>query len=654
MTVSDGATGGMTAAPSPRAGERDRAVAADYAARGSAYSAEEIALRRRAEGMSQLRLAAFVAGVVAAILAAGGRGPAALTVAGLIAAAVVYTLAAARHGRWRRAAAWAGVRRSVCEQGRLRVDRDWATLASPLTEPPPRDHPYGVDLDVSGHASLARLLDVTSVEPGRRTLMAWLLDAPPPVRALRDRQEAVRELAPAVEWRETLTAHAWSIGSARRSDIDRFLAWAEGSPWLTVRPAVLWAARLLPLVIVPACVLALMGALWTRGLLPAPDPALGRLAGLLLRGWWAPPLAAGILLSAYARRPLNERMQAAMSHLDGLGAYGSMLGHVQSAAFAAPQLAAIRARLATGGGAAAALTRLGAIVRRAETRYSPMAHAALQLLVLWDFHVLAALERWQRASGARARDWMAALGDAEALSALATLAHDNPEWTTPELTTDGAPRIQARALGHPLIPARTRVSNDVTVGPPGTFVLVTGSNMSGKSTLLRAIGTNVVLAQAGGPVCAESMRLPVVDIWTSIRIDDSLEAGVSLFMAELRRLKRIVDAARDPTRERPLLYLLDEMLHGTNTAERRIAARRVLEYLIRAGAIGAVTTHDLTLAEDPSLDAAAQRVHFTEHFEKRDGATTMTFDYRLRPGLATSANALKLLEMIGLGEASGA
>jgi len=174
--------------------------------------------------------------------------------------------------------------------------------------------------------------------------------------------------------------------------------------------------------------------------------------------------------------------------------------------------------------------------------------------------------------------------------------------------------------------------------------------MSGKSTLLRAIGTNVVLAQAGGPVCAASMRLTPVDVWTSIRIDDSLEAGVSLFMAELRRLKRIVDAARDPARPRPLLYLLDEILHGTNTAERRIAARRVLTYLLNARAIGAVTTHDLTLADDPALDGPAQRVHFTERFEQRNGAMTMTFDYTLRPGLATSANALKLLAMIGLGD----
>jgi DNA mismatch repair ATPase MutS len=214
----------------------------------------------------------------------------------------------------------------------------------------------------------------------------------------------------------------------------------------------------------------------------------------------------------------------------------------------------------------------------------------------------------------------------------------------------GCALLEAAALGHPLIAETTRVANDVTLGPPGTFMLVTGSNMSGKSTLLRAIGMNVVLAQAGGPVCAKSMSLTPVDIWTSIRIDDSLEAGVSLFMAELRRLKRIVDAARDPGRPRPLLYLLDEILHGTNTAERRIAARRVLTYLLEAGAIGAVTSHDLTLAEDPSLETAAQRVHFTERFERTDTGMSMSFDYTLRPGLATSANALKLLAMIGLGD----
>jgi DNA mismatch repair ATPase MutS len=205
-------------------------------------------------------------------------------------------------------------------------------------------------------------------------------------------------------------------------------------------------------------------------------------------------------------------------------------------------------------------------------------------------------------------------------------------------------------LAHPLIAPVIRVGNDVTVGPPGTLLLVTGSNMSGKSTLLRAIGLNVVLAQAGAPVCAGSLTMPLVELRTSIRLADSLERGVSLFMAELERLKQIVDTAHTPSRARPLLYLLDEILHGTNTAERLIAARAVLVHLVSAGAVGAVTTHDLTLAADGALATAARPVHFTEQVSGSagDGAAGMSFDYRLRPGLATSTNALKLLALVGL------
>jgi DNA mismatch repair ATPase MutS len=215
--------------------------------------------------------------------------------------------------------------------------------------------------------------------------------------------------------------------------------------------------------------------------------------------------------------------------------------------------------------------------------------------------------------------------------------------------------LAAEALGHPLIADDVRVANDVSVGPPGTLLLVTGSNMSGKSTLLRAIGANAILAQAGGPVCASRLTMPLLAVEASVRTSDSLERGISLFMAELERIKRIVDAARrsslaDGKTPRPVLYLLDEMLHGTNSVERRIAARVVLGHLLRAGAIGVVTTQDLALASEGALAQAARPVHFTESFRRSESVATMTFDYKLRPGLATSANALKLLELVGLGE----
>jgi DNA mismatch repair ATPase MutS len=288
----------------------------------------------------------------------------------------------------------------------------------------------------------------------------------------------------------------------------------------------------------------------------------------------------------------------------------------------------------------------------ADLRLSHLVHGVVQAVTLWDFHVLDAIERWQARSGSQARAWFAALAEWDALAALATAAHDNPTWTFPEFSPDAAEAlIVARGLGHPLLPTAGCVVNDISLGPPGTFLLVTGSNMSGKSTLLRAIGLNVVLAQAGGPVAARSFRLPPVVLATSMRVEDSLADGTSLFMAELVRLKQIVDAAsrqRAAGHERRLLFLLDEILHGTNSVERQIAVRRVMVHLLQQGAIGAISTHDLALAGVAPLDRAGKAVHFQESFHDSPSGRRMTFDYTLRPGLATTTNALELLEIVGL------
>ena len=198
----------------------------------------------------------------------------------------------------------------------------------------------------------------------------------------------------------------------------------------------------------------------------------------------------------------------------------------------------------------------------------------------------------------------------------------------------------------------SRVPNDVTVGPPGTVLLVTGSNMSGKSTLLRSVGVNVTLAQMGGVVCAEAMSLTTLRIETSMRIVDSLSDGVSFFMAELKRLKEIVDSAQRQNEAggHAMLFLLDEILQGTNSRERNIAVSRVVRKLIDENAIGAISTHDLDLATTDELAKACRTVHFAEQFIDQDGQRKMTFDYQMRQGIAETTNALKLLEMVGLGE----
>jgi hypothetical protein len=614
----------VTPDPSP-----GTAAASLYDERAAAHEARRVALARRARRLSWARLATFAALVVAVYQAATRPGP---MVAPLAAAAVslaAFVTLVVLHGRARAAARWAEALRQVTEASARRVRREWGRLSVPNAPQPPPTHPYADDLNVLGRASLLQLVDAASAFPGRDTLVGWLL-APAPAATVRERQAAVAELAPLAELREALSARALLAGGARAPDLERFLRWAEGGPWLARRPWLVWATRLLPAATV--VLLALQ--------------AQARTAGQL----WLVPLAAGLALSALYGRAVQRTLEESAASSTGLRHHAALFATARRTAFESPRLRELRAVLSGRSGSDGALAVLERIMRFAELRYSGTAHAFLHAITLWDFHVVAALEGWQLRSGTHARRWFAALGEIEALAAFAALGHDNPDWAFPEIVEGGAPLVEADALGHPLIPDRARVANDVTVGPPGTFLMVTGSNMSGKSTLLRAVGANVVLALAGAPVCARRMRLPVVALHTSMRVQDALEEGVSLFMAELRRLKLVVDAARAARAAdtAPVLYLLDEILHGTNTAERQIAARRIVGHLIEQGAVGAISTHDLTLGVG-ELARTARAVHFTELFLPADGGPVMTFDYRLRPGVATSVNALKLVEMMGLG-----
>jgi DNA mismatch repair ATPase MutS len=273
-------------------------------------------------------------------------------------------------------------------------------------------------------------------------------------------------------------------------------------------------------------------------------------------------------------------------------------------------------------------------------------HFLIQALTLWDFHVFFALDAWRSRTGCAVRGWMQAIGELDVLSLFARIKADNPDWCFPVVGGNADDKVFAATnLGHPLIHHERRVGNDVEVGPPRTILLITGSNMSGKSTLLRAIGLNVLLGQAGAPVCAASLRMPPTDLETSIRVQDSLEHGLSYFMAALARLKGVVERSQHPRDGRTVMYLLDEVLQGTNTAERSVAVRGVARHLLRTGAVGAMTTHDLGLAAEEPFNTTARLFHFSDTVDEQ-GA--MSFDYRLRPGLATSRNALRLMHLIGI------
>ena len=610
-----------------------------YEARAQQHAIRRDVELRKSVHISRTRLAIFLAAAGCLVWTLiRGADPVRLTIAaGLF---LVFGVLVFWHARVEDRAAWHDALRTVSLRGSARIERRWDDL--PSAEAPGSidlaHHPYALDLDLFGRASLFQWLGPAATASGSLKLATWLLAASAPD-TVRARQAAVRELAPADDWREQLAAHGELARDARQTEIDAFLAWAEG-PELTIDlavplvPGLHATIFLFPLRIL---VLALTASIWILLAL--------FLFGVMDAGLWLLPLVIGLILSFARAKMIQTAFHRAGAGQHALGRYASLFEHVTNTAFVSPALRDLHERLSANGKAApACMRRLNRILGFAELRTAAaLLHFPIQAFTLWDFHVVFALDRWRRVAGRHVREWMDAIGELDALSSLAAAWRDNPSWCLPEIHE--TPVFVAEGLGHPLIPDGRRVSNDAQVGPPGTLLLVTGSNMSGKSTLLRAIGLNTVLAQAGGCTCAVRLRLPPCDLQTSIRVQDSLELGLSYFMAALARLKGVVDAAERPRAGRVLLYLLDEILQGTNSAERAIAVRAVARHLLEAGAIGAMTTHDLNVAGEEPLKSCAVLVHFTESVDEQGH---MRFDYRLREGLATSRNALRLMQMIGI------
>jgi hypothetical protein len=580
----------------------------------------------RSRTISRLRLATFLPAAALLIWTlSAGATPLPLAIAAAL--FVLFGALVVWHARVEDRAAWFEALRTVNLQAVARIERTWNELP-PAVAPPSSvldHHPYALDLDLFGRASLVQWLGPAATHHGSQALNAWLLHpAPRPEIALR--QDAVQQLAAAAEWRERLFALGLRASAVREAELTRFLAWAEG-PQLFGRhgPLLRVVVRILTVSIGVFAILYFAGAIET--------PV------------WLALVTIGLILSFATALQVHGSFDAAGAGQEPLSRYAALFAHAVAAPAAATRLQQIHARLgADGTSAPRCMAKLNRLLGFADLRRGAgIFHFPVQALTLWDFHLAFALDDWRAQVGGRVRDWMLALGDLDGLAVLARVRADNPGWAMPELSE--VPIVAGTAIGHPLLRDDRAVRNDVEVGPAGTVLLVTGSNMSGKSTLLRSIGLNIVLAQAGGASCAAAFRLPPSDLQTSIRVQDSLELGLSYFMAALARLKGVVDAAEHERPGRVLVYLLDEILQGTNTAERAIAVRAIARHLLEAGAIGVMTTHDLSLAESEPLATTARLVHFTETV---DESGRMTFDYTLRPGLATSRNALRLMNLIGL------
>lgn len=511
------------------------------------------------------------------------------------------------------------------------LSRNLDKLPEPLPGSPTPNpaHPYAADLDVFGASSVFQLLDDTRTAPGTSTLAMWLSMRATPDE-IASRQEAVRELADRAMFREDLGALGIA-GETRGRPVEPLVEWAE-------MPLVLDSGFDRVLVRVAFVLVPITLVLFTL------SSILGQEAAPLLRRAWYVPFGLQVVLLFVLGGKIGPMLAKAASKESPFGRYKGMFARIEAEPFETPRLKALQATLGVGKDTRPASQELASFERVlgfVELRHSGLVHLLANIFLLWDVFCAYALERFRARAGKNVRSWFKSLGEFEALSSIGAFAYEHPAYAYP-VVEEGAPRFAAEELGHPLIPAGRRIGNSVELPGPGHALLITGSNMSGKSTWLRSMGLAAVLAQAGAPVCAKKLRMTPLSVRTSMRISDSLEQGVSHFYAELEKLKSVVDAAN---REEPVFFLLDEVLHGTNSRERNIGARAVVVHLLQKNAIGAVTSHDLALADlAETTEGHVVNVHFKEivHDNK------MTFDYVLSPGVVSTTNALRLMKIVGI------
>lgn len=584
-----------------------------YISRLDARRAAVARLEKRHRALGNVRLMVFASAAVLAWLAWGHDSISSFWLGAPAAAFAVLVVAHERVLRARRIGDRAAAH---YERALARLDGRWAGHGETGERFLDNSHPYAEDLDLFGRASLFELLCTARTRMGEETLARWLLEPAEPA-VLRARHEAIAELRPMLDLREDLAV----LGEDVRAGVhpEELAAWGEEPPRLQSRAA-RWAAFLIP------CLLAASGGVWA------------------LRGWRDPffaMLAAVAIFIARYRRPVARVVEAVEQPAHDLALLAQVLARLEREHFTSARLVELRSALnVEGRPPSARIARLNRLIEMLDSRENPFMRAVGPLL-LWTEQLAFGIEAWRRVSGPALRRWLAAVGEMEGLCALAAYAWEHPADVFPEFTAGGA-CFDGEELAHPLLDESGVVRNSVRLGGDLRVLVVSGSNMSGKSTLLRTVGVNVVLAQAGAPVRARRLKLSRLALGSSIRVLDSLADGTSRFYAEIKRLHQIMQLTAASL---PVLFLLDELLHGTNSHDRRIGAEAIVRGLVERGAVGLVTTHDLALAQVAgSLAARAANVHFEDQF--LDGR--MRFDYRLHPGVVEKSNALELMRSVGL------
>ena len=573
--------------------------------------------------LSIARLIVFIVGVIVFGFSAGASFFSSWWV---LLPAIVFIVLVIKHDQVLRKRDQASMAIQFYQRGLSRIDDTWMDRDDPIYEiKVDPDHLYAWDLDLFGSKSLFQLLCTARTLSGVHTLSEWLLH-PASNPEIRDRQNAVRELRDRVNLREEL-AILESLPSDRKSrtdqesrEIDFVLNWAKQPSAVLPKYA--------------SAIGVVLSILTISSLILLFQFGIGA-------GWFILAIFAQIAFSSIFRKKIRHSLQGLERAGNELKLLSGILALIEKEQFESTLLQNWKSNVSGEGELPSRrIAKLNRLIEFYDWGRNPY-FATFAGLLLWRTQIGFAVEAWRRANGGLVRKWVIAIGEIEALLSMSCYSYEHPEDPFPEISEEG-PLVKAEAIGHPLIPRNRCVRNNFSIGATPSIVILSGSNMSGKSTFLRTMGINVVLALAGAPVRAESMTVSQVALGVSIRIQDSVQGGYSKFYAEITRIKQIMDLAKGST---PVLYLLDEILHGTNSADRLIGSEAIVRGLQKQGAIGIVTTHDLALAKIvDDLGSAATNMHFEDHIE--DGR--IAFDYKLKPGVIQKSNAIALMRSVGL------
>ncbi len=509
-----------------------------------------------------------------------------------------------------------------------RMKLDWEHIPGPTSLPTPPEHPFQTDLDLTGPRSIHQLLDTSTTRDGSLRLSEWLLNTSPDAARIAQRQTLVRELAPLAIFRDKLTL-ASTLAARDYSEQwegQKLLAWLNRHP---LRQSLGWP--LLGLAVLSGLNIVLF-TLNQFGISPVP--------GLILF-----TLPIYIILYVIMSRNIGGLFHEAFALRDGLRRLSAVLGFLESYRYGPHNnlKRLCEPVLDRQHRPSVQLRKVARVAASATLQRNQILWFLVNLVVPWDFYFAWRLEQYKAEVTARLPGWLEVWFELEALGSLANFSYLNPEYVFPEVQPENPAVFRAEGLGHPLISDQARVSNDFALEKPNEIIIITGSNMAGKSSFLRTLGVNLALAYAGGPVSATRLETGLFRLFSCIKVSDSVTDGYSYFYAEVRRLKALLVELERPD-PRPLFFLIDEIFKGTNNRERLAGSRSYLRALAGRNCTGAVSTHDLDLVKLADELPQVKNYHFREDVQNGQ----MIFDYTLRPGPCPTTNALKIMRLEGL------